>query len=119
MHALQIERYHFFPASIRAYDPNGRSHLERRGDEASDTGVLSSCDRLLRDVHRRFFQGGQQGGLPLVDRDVRAVLAEARREVLRGCKLVFSRWAFECACPRRWPVNSRERLTCFACYSLC
>jgi hypothetical protein len=48
--------------------------------------MLATCARVLRDVHGRFFSGGGGGLAAAVrgQRDVRACLAAARREVLGG-----------------------------------
>jgi hypothetical protein len=59
-----VERYHFFGASIRTWQPTARGLIERRADESAGGGMLATCLRVLREVHAEFFAGaeGSSGG---------------------------------------------------------
>jgi hypothetical protein len=50
-----VERYHFFPASIRQWHPNAKSLLDQGRDESSSDGTLATCQRVLKQV------GGREG----------------------------------------------------------
>lgn len=76
---IKVERYHFFPASVRQWHLGATSLLEQGHDESAQHGMLAACLGVLQDVHRSFFacvseapqaerkagkeakEGGQQG----------------------------------------------------------
>ncbi|KAJ9533805.1 hypothetical protein QJQ45_026891, partial [Haematococcus lacustris] len=99
---IQVERYHFFPASCRQWGSDAASLLQAGRDESSSQGTLSTCLQVLRQVHRRFFNA-PGAELPLHRRNVCFTLAQRRAEILeppaqrdvcrcrlQGCHLVFS-----------------------------
>jgi hypothetical protein len=50
----------------------------------------------------------QQGGSALPGRDVRECLDAERRAVLAGCRIVFSRWAYELAGRGQQPLRVED-----------
>ncbi|OMO57594.1 NLI interacting factor [Corchorus capsularis] len=80
---IVIKRYHFFASSCRQFGHNCKS------DETEVDGVLASVLRVVRRIHHIMFFDG--GNLDFGSRDVRQVLNAVRKEVLHGCKIVFSR----------------------------
>lgn len=93
---IQINRYHFFPSSIRLWHPTATSLLEEGRDESPRRGQLAVCLRVLTLVHQAFFE---EGPLPLEERDVRVILKNVRAEVLQGVSVVFS---------RLWPMDANS-----------
>ncbi|KAL5772880.1 hypothetical protein ACOSQ2_012804 [Xanthoceras sorbifolium] len=85
---ILMERYHFFASSCRQFGFNCKSLSELKSDESDLDGALASVLKALKQVHSMFFD--ELGG-DLASRDVRQVLKMVRKEVLKGCKLVFSR----------------------------
>lgn len=62
---MQVERYHYFGSSIRAWYPGATALLEGEQDESADNGMLATCLRVLTEVHERFFEGAVTlGGTP-------------------------------------------------------
>ncbi|KAK2984132.1 hypothetical protein RJ640_006285 [Escallonia rubra] len=86
---ILMERYHFFASSCRQFGFNCKSLSELKSDESEADGALATVLEVLKQIHRMFFD--QKLGDNLVERDVRQVLKTVRKEVLKGCKLVFSR----------------------------
>ncbi|KAK4392798.1 RNA polymerase II C-terminal domain phosphatase-like 4 [Sesamum angolense] len=60
-----------------------------RSDESESDGALATVLKVLQRVHSLFFDPGHKDHLE--DRDVRQVLKTVRKEILEGCKVVFSR----------------------------
>ncbi|XP_040998779.1 RNA polymerase II C-terminal domain phosphatase-like 4 isoform X3 [Juglans microcarpa x Juglans regia] len=85
---ILMERYHFFASSCHQFGFNCKSLSELKNDESETDGALVTILKVLRRVHGMFFDELEGN---LVDRDVRQVLKTIRKEVLKGCKLVFSR----------------------------
>lgn len=83
---LEIERYHYFPSSLRHFGMKGKCLLERRNDESPDCGPLSSVLKILKAVHAEYFSRPDPEAS-----DVRELLKRKKRDVLIGCKLCFSR----------------------------
>ncbi|XP_004287124.1 PREDICTED: RNA polymerase II C-terminal domain phosphatase-like 4 [Fragaria vesca subsp. vesca] len=85
---ILMERYHFFRSSCAQFGFTCESLSELKSDESEPEGALANVLDLLKRIHKMFFYdlGGN-----LVDRDVRQVLKIVRKEVLNGCKVVFSR----------------------------
>ena len=81
---LQVERYDYFPSH---WIPAGTSLQELGCDEDETDGVLSRVTRLLLDVHARLL-GAPAADVRCVLRDT---LQDARRAVLAGCSISFSR----------------------------
>ncbi|PRQ21016.1 putative protein-serine/threonine phosphatase [Rosa chinensis] len=83
-----MERYHFFRFNCSQFGFTCESLLELKSDESEPEGALANVLDLLKRIHKIFFY--ELGG-NLIDRDVRQVLKTVRKEVLKGCKVVFSR----------------------------
>ncbi|XP_052199388.1 RNA polymerase II C-terminal domain phosphatase-like 4 [Diospyros lotus] len=86
---ILMERYHFFASSCRQFGFNCKSLSQLKSDESETDGALASILKVLKQIHRIFFDS--EPGIDLADRDVREVLKTVRKEVLKGCKIVFSR----------------------------
>ncbi len=84
---IQMKRYLFFPADAVKFGSEGTSYLEVGGDEDPEDGALGSALRVLHQSHDMFFSGadGAHAG------DIRECLASLRRNVLRGCTIMFTR----------------------------
>ncbi|XP_062028439.1 RNA polymerase II C-terminal domain phosphatase-like 4 [Rosa rugosa] len=85
---IMMERYHFFRSSRAQFGFTCESLSELKSDESEPEGALANVLDLLKRIHKIFFY--ELGG-NLIDRDVRQVLKTVRKEVLKGCKVVFSR----------------------------
>ncbi|XP_060970711.1 RNA polymerase II C-terminal domain phosphatase-like 4 isoform X1 [Cannabis sativa] len=85
---ILMERYHFFRSSCQQFGFNCKSLSELKSDESEVEGALATVLNVLKQVHSMFFD--ESGGDP-IDRDVRQVLKTLRKEILKGCKIVFSR----------------------------
>ncbi|RZC55424.1 hypothetical protein C5167_014282 [Papaver somniferum] len=86
---ILVDRYHYFASSGRSFNLNNRSLSELKRDESEPDGALATILEVLKLIHHLFFD--LERGDDLMRRDVRQVLKTVRNEVLRGCKLVFSR----------------------------
>ncbi|KAL7257567.1 hypothetical protein ACSBR1_003804 [Camellia fascicularis] len=86
---ILMERYHFFASSCRHFGFNCRSLSELKSDESDTDGALASILTALKQIHSTFFDS--ELGVNLLERDVRQVMKTVRKEVLKGCKVVFSR----------------------------
>ncbi|XP_011079425.1 RNA polymerase II C-terminal domain phosphatase-like 4 [Sesamum indicum] len=86
---ILMERYHFFASSCKHFGFNCKSLSELRSDESETDGALATVLKVLQRVHSLFFDPGHKDRLE--DRDVRQVLKTVRKEILEGCKVVFSR----------------------------
>ncbi|KAL0291140.1 UNVERIFIED_CONTAM: RNA polymerase II C-terminal domain phosphatase-like 4 [Sesamum calycinum] len=86
---ILMERYHFFASSCKHFGFNCKSLSELRSDESETDGALATVLKVLQRVHSLFFDPGHKDHLE--DRDVRQVLKTVRKEILEGCKVVFSR----------------------------
>ncbi|XP_059667635.1 RNA polymerase II C-terminal domain phosphatase-like 4 isoform X2 [Cornus florida] len=86
---ILMERYHFFASSSRQFGFNCKSLSELKSDESEADGALNTVLKVLKRVHSMFFD--PELGDNLENRDVRQVLKTVRKEVLDGCKVVFSR----------------------------
>lgn len=86
---ILMERYHFFASSCRQFGFGSKSLSERKTDESESEGALATVLRVLQQIHSTFFD--TEHSASLLDRDVRQVLRTVRKEVLKGCKVVFTR----------------------------
>ncbi|CAL4958869.1 unnamed protein product [Urochloa decumbens] len=86
---ILMERYHYFASSCRQFGFGVRSLSESMQDERESDGVLATVLDVLKRIHAIFFDTAVEADLS--SRDVRQVIKTARKEVLQGCKLVFSR----------------------------
>ncbi|OAY43406.1 RNA polymerase II C-terminal domain phosphatase-like 4 isoform X1 [Manihot esculenta] len=85
---ILMERYHFFASSCHQFGFNCKSLSELKSDESDRDGALASVLKVLRKIHHMFFDELVDN---LDDRDVRQVLKIVRKDVLKGCKIVFTR----------------------------
>ncbi|CAO2186115.1 unnamed protein product [Urochloa humidicola] len=91
---ILMERYHYFASSCRQF----RSLSESMQDERESDGALATVLDVLKHIHAIFFDTAVKADLS--SRDVRQVIKTVRKEVLQGCKLVFSRVFPNNACPQ-------------------
>ncbi|KAL5698910.1 protein-serine/threonine phosphatase [Ranunculus cassubicifolius] len=84
-----MERYHFFASSGRQFGYKFKSLSETKRDENEDEGALANILKVLKRVHELFFD--LEPEVDIMSKDVRQVLKSVRKEVLKGCKLGFSR----------------------------
>jgi RNA polymerase II C-terminal domain phosphatase-like 3/4 len=97
---VQIERYVYFPGCAVTFGRPGTALMERGLDEDESNGALTTCLRVLTEVHRRFFaelddEKCSDNKEALVD--VRHHLRALRRTILEGCCVLFTR-----VIPRNW-----------------
>ncbi|KAF8730118.1 hypothetical protein HU200_017088 [Digitaria exilis] len=86
---ILIDRYHYFASTCRNFDYNISSMAEQNRDEREHDGSLAVALQVLTRVHKDFFNlviDRDDGYYP----DVREVIKDVRREVLRGCTVAFS-----------------------------
>ncbi|CAM6083422.1 unnamed protein product [Calypogeia fissa] len=83
---IVVERYMYFPCSRRQFGLAGPSLLEVGHDERESDGMLASALGVIDRIHGNFFKNPR-----LREVDVREILAAQQRQVLAGCKVVFSR----------------------------
>ncbi|CAI0542410.1 unnamed protein product [Linum tenue] len=96
---ILMERYHFFASSCQQFGFGCHSLSQLKSDESEPEGALAAVLSVLRRVHHLFFNqelAGQTGR-----RDVRQVLNTVRKDVLKGCRIVFSR-----VFPSKFPAES-------------
>ncbi|KAL8051542.1 hypothetical protein ABFX02_06G153700 [Erythranthe guttata] len=84
---IVIERYHFFAYSCKQFGVDHKSHSQLKSDENESEGALANSLKILQQIHTMFFDMGHKDSLE--DRDLRKVLKSVRKEVLKGCKVVF------------------------------
>ncbi|CAL9244027.1 unnamed protein product [Arabidopsis halleri] len=85
---IVIERYHFFASSCTQFDHKYKSLSELKSDESEPDGALATVLKVLKQAHALFFENVDED---ISNRDVRSMLKQVRKEVLKGCKVVFSR----------------------------
>ncbi|GMJ01717.1 C-terminal domain phosphatase-like 4 [Hibiscus trionum] len=85
---ILMDRYHFFASSCHQFGFNCKSLSQLKNDESEPDGALASVLKVLRQVHHIFFD---ELDSDLASRDVRQVLKTVRKEVLKDCKIIFSR----------------------------
>ncbi|XP_031473757.1 RNA polymerase II C-terminal domain phosphatase-like 4 isoform X1 [Nymphaea colorata] len=96
---ILMERYHFFASSCHQYGFNNKSLTELMRDESESEGALATILNVLKRVHAKFFDPGLED---YTDRDVREVLKAIRKDILKGCKIMFSR-----VHPTRCPADTQ------------
>ncbi|XP_031266333.1 RNA polymerase II C-terminal domain phosphatase-like 4 isoform X2 [Pistacia vera] len=97
---ILMERYHFFASSCHQFGYNCKSLSELKSDESDPDGALASVLKVLKRVHNMFFdelRGDVTG------KDVRQVLKTVRKQVLKDCKIVFSR-----VFPTKFPAENHH-----------
>ncbi|CAN1809623.1 RNA polymerase II C-terminal domain phosphatase-like 4 [Linum perenne] len=97
---IVMERYHFFASSCRQFGFECKSLSQHKSDESEPEGALATVLKVLQRVHHIFFH-------ELADqadrRDVRQILKSVRKDVLKGCRIVFSR-----VFPTQFPAESHH-----------
>jgi RNA polymerase II C-terminal domain phosphatase-like 3/4 len=83
---IVVERYMYFPCSRRQFGLPGLSLLEADVDERPEDGTLASSLAVIEKIHFNFFSNTQ-----LHEVDVREFLAAEQQNILKDCKVVFSR----------------------------
>ncbi|KAH6772337.1 C-terminal domain phosphatase-like 4 [Perilla frutescens var. hirtella] len=86
---ILMDRYHFFASSCKNFGFNYSSLSQLRTDESETEGALPTVLKILQQIHSLFFDKGRKDNLE--DRDVRQVLKTVRKEVLKDCRVVFTR----------------------------
>ncbi|KAK9082700.1 hypothetical protein Scep_029171 [Stephania cephalantha] len=86
---ILMDRYHFFASSGRPFGHSGKSLSELKRDENEKDGALATVLEVLKRIHEMFFT--QEYASNPTNADVRKVLKKIRAEVLKDCRLVFSR----------------------------
>ncbi|CAN4113195.1 unnamed protein product [Withania somnifera] len=85
---ILMDRYHFFTSSCRQFGLKCKSLSEQRSDENEAEGALASVLKVLQRIHSLFFDPEREDNI--MERDVRQVLKTVRKEILKGCKIVFT-----------------------------
>lgn len=85
---ILMDRYHFFTSSCRQFGLKCKSLSELKSDENEADGALASVLKVLQRIHSLFFD--PERGDNIMERDVRQVLKTVRKEILKGCKIVFT-----------------------------
>ncbi|XP_016579808.2 RNA polymerase II C-terminal domain phosphatase-like 4 [Capsicum annuum] len=85
---ILMDRYHFFASSCRQFGLKCKSLSELKSDENEAEGALASVLKVLQRIHSLFFDA--ERGDNIMERDVRQVLKTVRKEILMGCKIVFT-----------------------------
>ncbi|XP_024030539.1 RNA polymerase II C-terminal domain phosphatase-like 4 [Morus notabilis] len=109
---ILMERYHFFRSSTHQFGYNCKSLSELKSDESETEGALVTVLNVLKQVHSMFFD---ERGIDHIIRDVRQVLKTLRKEVLKGCKIVFSRvfpTEFQAENHQLWKMAEQLGATC-------
>ncbi|KAL7120046.1 hypothetical protein ACP275_02G098800 [Erythranthe tilingii] len=86
---ILMERYHFFASSCKQFGFNCKSLSELQSDESDTEGALASVLKRLQQIHTLFFDAERKDSLE--DWDVRLVMKTLRKQVLKGCNVVFTR----------------------------
>ncbi|KAH9625612.1 hypothetical protein KSS87_016088 [Heliosperma pusillum] len=110
---ILMDRYHFFSSSCRQFRHPQKSLSELKCDENELDGTLATILGVLKRIHGQFFDPGN--GDDYAARDVRQVRKEVRKEVLKDCKIVFSRVISKEEPPnghRLWKIAEQLGATC-------
>ncbi|KVH97632.1 BRCT domain-containing protein [Cynara cardunculus var. scolymus] len=97
---ILMERYHFFASSCKQFGYRCKSLSELKNDESEDDGALATVLQVLKRIHSMFFD---------------PVLGTVRSEILKGCKIVFSRvfpTKFQAENHHLWKMAERLGATC-------
>ncbi|KAL8502525.1 hypothetical protein ACS0TY_021605 [Phlomoides rotata] len=98
---ILMERYHFFASSCKNFGFNCKSLSELKTDESETDGALLTVLKILQRVHSLFFDEERKDKLE--DRDVRQVLKTVRKEILKDCKIAFTR-----VLPTNFPAENHQ-----------
>ncbi|KAJ9563703.1 hypothetical protein OSB04_008863 [Centaurea solstitialis] len=110
---ILMERYHFFASSCKQFGYRCKSLSELKNDESEEDGALVTVLQVLKRIHSMFFD--PELGENFAGRDVRQVLGTVRSEILKGCKIVFSRvfpTKFQAEDHPLWKMAERLGATC-------
>ncbi|KAM7484224.1 hypothetical protein LguiA_000233 [Lonicera macranthoides] len=110
---ILMERYHFFASSCRQFGFSCQSLSQLKSDESEADGALATVLEVLKRIHNMFFDPAL--GDNLADRDVRQMLRSVRKEILSGCKIVFSRvfpTKFQAENHHLWKMAEQLGATC-------
>lgn len=110
---ILMERYHYFVSSYRQFGFNCKSLSELRSDESEPDGALVTVLEVLKRIHSMFFN--PEHGDNLAKQDVRQVLKIIKKEVLKGCRVVFSRvfpTKFHAESHHLWKMAEQLGATC-------
>ncbi|XP_035832338.1 RNA polymerase II C-terminal domain phosphatase-like 4 isoform X1 [Helianthus annuus] len=110
---ISMERYHFFASSCKQFGYKSKSLSELRSDESDTDGALATVLKVLKRVHSMFYDS--ELGENFAGRDARQMLRAVRSEVLKGCKIVFSRvfpTKFQADNHHLWMLAERLGATC-------
>ncbi|XP_015892748.2 RNA polymerase II C-terminal domain phosphatase-like 4 isoform X1 [Ziziphus jujuba] len=109
---ILMERYHFFRSSCHQFGFNCKSLSELKSDESETEGALATVLKVLKQIHNNFFDNTSDN---LMGRDVRQVLKTLRQEILKDCKIVFSRvfpTKFQAENHQLWKMAEQLGATC-------
>ncbi|ERM95434.1 hypothetical protein AMTR_s00008p00248660 [Amborella trichopoda] len=81
-----VERYTYFPYSRRRFGLHRPSLLEIDHDERPEDGSLASSLAAIEKIHQSFFSNRS-----LNEVDVRDIPVSEKENILKGCKVAFSR----------------------------
>ncbi|KAK4777924.1 hypothetical protein SAY87_018111 [Trapa incisa] len=98
---ILMERYHFFASSCQQFGFRCKSLSLLKSDESDTDGALASVLRVLKRVHSMYFDEDPRDAPS--NRDVREFLKSVRKEILQGCRIVFSR-----VFPTSFPPESHQ-----------
>ncbi|OIT26683.1 rna polymerase ii c-terminal domain phosphatase-like 4 [Nicotiana attenuata] len=110
---ILMERYHFFTSSCRQFGLKCKSLSETKSDENEAEGALASVLKVLQQIHSLFFDPERRDNI--MERDVRQVLKQVRKEILKGCKIVFTRvfpTQFQAENHHLWKLAEQLGATC-------
>ncbi|XP_070044723.1 RNA polymerase II C-terminal domain phosphatase-like 4 isoform X2 [Nicotiana tomentosiformis] len=110
---ILMERYHFFTSSCRQFGLKCKSLSETKSDENEAEGALASVLKVLQQIHTLFFDPERRDNI--MERDVRQVLKQVRKEILKGCKIVFTRvfpTQFQAENHHLWKLAEQLGATC-------
>nr|XP_009614180.3 RNA polymerase II C-terminal domain phosphatase-like 4 [Nicotiana tomentosiformis] len=110
---ILMERYHFFTSSCRQFGLKCKSLSETKSDENEVEGALASVLKVLQQIHTLFFDPERRDNI--MERDVRQVLKQVRKEILKGCKIVFTRvfpTQFQAENHHLWKLAEQLGATC-------
>ncbi|KAI7738808.1 hypothetical protein M8C21_006255 [Ambrosia artemisiifolia] len=107
---ILMERYHFFASSCKQFRYKCKSLSELKSDESEADGTLATILQVLKRIHSLFFD--PELGENFAGRDV---LMTVRGEILKGCKIVFSRvfpTKFQAENHQLWKMAEQLGATC-------
>nr|GEW16236.1 RNA polymerase II C-terminal domain phosphatase-like 4 [Tanacetum cinerariifolium] len=110
---ISMERYHFFASSCKQFGYKAKSLSQLRSDESDVDGALATVLKVLKRVHSMFYD--PELGENFAGRDARQMLRAVRGDILKGCKVVFTR-VFPTKFPAEhhhlWMLAERLGATC-------